>query len=167
MKKADAELDNKLGALPKQIAPKRDLWRGIELSLTENPENGEERSGKGRFPLAIAASVLVGVLLASVILGKFSLPGSQRDLSSLALVNQLNQQHQMQVNQLLSEFKGQPALTQNWQEQLQQLTAAADAIRLALENDPNNPALLSLLQHVYQQQLLLIERVHAPQWQPI
>ena len=44
---------------------------------------------------------------------------------------------------------------------------AADAIKAALENDPNNMALLRMLQSVYQQQIDLIERVHAPKWQQI
>lgn len=33
--------------------------------------------------------------------------------------------------------------------------------------DPDSTALLDVLQHIYQQQSLLIERVHAPKWQQI
>ncbi|WP_346993140.1 hypothetical protein [Alteromonas gracilis] len=44
---------------------------------------------------------------------------------------------------------------------------AADAIKTALKEDPDNSALIKMLHHVYQQQIALIERVHAPKWQQI
>lgn len=37
----------------------------------------------------------------------------------------------------------------------------------SMAEDADNTALLGMLQHIYQQQLLLIERVHAPRWQHI
>ena len=66
---------------------------------------------------------------------------------------------------MLVRFQEQPALTHNWQEQLTELDEAADAIKAALENEPNNMALLKMLQSVHQQQINLIERVHSPKWQ--
>ena len=64
-------------------------------------------------------------------------------------------------------FQDQPALTQNWQDQLTGLDDAADAIKTALENKPNNMALLKMLQSVHQQQINLIERVHSSKWSQI
>ncbi|AGH47072.1 hypothetical protein C427_4973 [Paraglaciecola psychrophila 170] len=45
-----------------------------------------------------------------------------------------------------------------------ELDDAADAIKTALENEPNNMALLKMLQSVHQQQINIIERVHSPKW---
>ena len=64
-------------------------------------------------------------------------------------------------------FQDQPALTQNWQDQLTGLDDADDAIKTALENKPNNMALLKMLQSVHQQQINLIERMHSPKWQQL
>jgi len=58
-------------------------------------------------------------------------------------------------------------LTDNWQVQLQELEDAEQAIKQTLENEPKNKALLSMLAQVYQQQLDLINKVHAPRWQHI
>ena len=67
---------------------------------------------------------------------------------------------------LVSYQKAQP-ITDNWQTQLEELDAAAEAIKPALKTDPNNKALLQMLQQVYQQQLSLIETVYNPKWQAI
>jgi Tfp pilus assembly protein PilF len=47
------------------------------------------------------------------------------------------------------------------------LEEAEQAIKQALENEPQNQALLTMLAQVYQQQLDLINKVHAPRWQQI
>ncbi len=65
------------------------------------------------------------------------------------------------------QYQNQPALTDNWQQQLTELEDAERAIKQALENEPENPALLKMLAQVYQQQLDLINKVHAPKWQTI
>ena len=65
------------------------------------------------------------------------------------------------------QYQNQPALTDNWQQQLTELEDAERAIKQALDNEPENPALLKMLAQVYQQQLDLINKVHAPKWQQI
>ena len=72
-----------------------------------------------------------------------------------------------QKQSLLVQYKNQDALTNNWQAQLQELEEAEQAIKQALENEPQNQALLTMLAQVYQQQLDLINKVHAPRWQQI
>jgi hypothetical protein len=64
----------------------------------------------------------------------------------------------------LIRFQDQPALTQNWQDQLTELDDAAVAIKMALRNESNNMALLKTLRYVHQQQINLIERVHSSKW---
>ena len=65
------------------------------------------------------------------------------------------------------QFEGKNALTNNWQQQLAELDSAAEAIKKALLNEPDNMALLKMLQSVHQQQINLIERVHSPKWSQI
>jgi len=60
-----------------------------------------------------------------------------------------------------------PTSTDNWQQQVDDLGEAEKAIKDALQDSPNNSALLDMLKHVYQQGLAIIERVHAPTWQAI
>jgi hypothetical protein len=80
------------------------------------------------------------------------------------LVAALSAQHEEQKSALLIQYQGRTALTQNWQQQLAELDSAAVAIKKALANEPNNMALLKMLQSVHQQQINLIERVHSPKW---
>jgi hypothetical protein len=137
----------------------------IEYSITDaNLANGQRSQAYSgiRIPaFALAASVLVAMLV-----GYFSFQSGRLE-SGQDLVLQMSQQHSKHKDALLTSLDGQPATTQNWQQQLDELDQAAIAIKKALENEPNNSALLKMLQKVYQQQIMLIERVHAPAWQQI
>jgi hypothetical protein len=137
-------LADQLANLNKEQQPKRDLWPGIELALSSEA--------------SVAMFGLIGWL--SVNLQAVSLTGDD-------LVASLSAQHLQQKNALLVRFQDRPALTQNWKNQLRELDDAADAIKMALENEPNNMALLKMLQSVHQQQINLIERVHSPKWQQL
>jgi hypothetical protein len=158
-------IEDHIAQLRKDKAPERDLWAGIEYSISESDLAKTHDVQNNRFkqtPIyAIAASVLVAMVVAY-----FSFQTGRLELGQ-DLVKQMSQQHTVQKDALLTSFKGQPATTQNWLQQLDELDAAAVAIKKALENEPNNAALLKMLQKVYQQQIMLIERVHAPAWQQI
>jgi hypothetical protein len=162
-----------IAKLDKCKTPKRDLWQGIEFSLQQTSivsadkyatqANALASKKKPRLSaeFAIAASVLMAILV-----GYFSFQSGRLE-SGQALVVQLSEQHSLQKNALLMSFKGQATTTQNWQQQLIELDEAAEAIKKALVNEPNNAALLNMLQRVYEKQITLIERVHAPAWQQI
>lgn len=161
----DSQLRRQIDALPRQIQPQRDLWAGIDVALTQQSMQQDETPVKvphHRGLYALAASLMVVAITAWLTLS----PAPQQ-VTGEQLVNALSEQHQSQVDSLLVKFKDQPALTNNWQQQLTQLDEAAIAIKAALEQDPDNVALLRMLQNVYQQQIELIERVHAPKWQAI
>ncbi|MCW8109154.1 hypothetical protein OPS25_11660 [Alteromonas ponticola] len=165
MNNFEHELQRQLDTLPKEKQPQRDLWKGIELSLeAENP--AESRSGLHAKHIALAASFAL-VAMVSWFTFKPIEPQTHDSLTGQSLVTALSNQHQQQMNALLVKFEGQPAVTENWQQQLQELDSAANAIKAALEEDPDNTALLKMLQNVYQQQMMLVERVHAPKWQQI
>jgi hypothetical protein len=155
----DTHLKQQLAVLPRDKQPDRDLWQGIELALAN------ETVSKSQVPAKyylLAASFAVFALL-----GWLSISQQPNLLSGDDLVAVLSDQHQQQKNALLVKFKDQPALTQNWQQQLTELDEAAGAIKAALEKEPNNMALLKMLQNVHQQQINLIERVHSSKWSQI
>ncbi len=154
-------LKQQLDKLPEDIKPSRDLWQGIELAITQDAPAQPARS---RWPLAAAA----GLVLPAVLVWLF-MSGGQQPVGSTnpTVVAQMSKQFETQKASLLVAYQDQNAVADNWQGQLAELESAADAIKAALKNDPNNMALLRMLQSVYQQQIDLIERVHAPKWQQI
>lgn len=150
-----------LADVNKEQTPDRDLWPGIELALSgETLDLSHVVAGKKMY--LVAATVAMFGLI-----GWLSVKQQPVSLTGDDLVAALSEQHLEQKNALLVRFQDQSALTQNWQDQLTELDAAADAIKMALGSEPNNMALLKMLQSVYQQQINLIERVHAPKWQQI
>lgn len=154
----DVALVSQLAEVNKVQQPDRDLWPGIELALLcESSEPSRVVMGKKMY--FIAATVAMFGLIGWLSVNQYPV-----SLTGDDLVASLSEQHLEQKNALLIRFKGQPALTQNWQDQLTELDDAAEAIKMALENEINNMALLKMLQHVHQQQINLIERVHTSKW---
>lgn len=182
--------------LPREIQPKRELWSGIEQGISEQecntgasnkrPSNKHafyeqapnQRASsvkhKSRFVLlrpqfmtsvaAFAAVAMFAVLL-MVQLKPESSDSSPLSVPSLAA--QMNQDFATEKAKLLQYVSAQPAYTDNWQAQLDELERAAAVLSNALSNDPNNMALIRMLNNVQQQQIDLIEKVHAPKWQRI
>lgn len=150
----------------REKSPERDLWHGIEIALVEQDKSKQSKQNQAnnniwRNTLAIAASVCLVVLIS------YSALYGQPQTYTMPLAEQLSQQHEQQKAHLLVSFQNMPTNTDNWQQQLEDLAIAEKAIKEALQNSPNNPALLGMLKHVYQQELAIIERVHAPTWQAI
>ncbi|AWL12636.1 hypothetical protein HMF8227_02178 [Saliniradius amylolyticus] len=153
----EQKLQRQIDELPREKHPERDLWTGIERGIQHK---AEQRIVSPLWRNA-AAVAFVGVL------GFGAMEFSGLRVTTDSPMQQLTQQHQSQKRFLLASLDNQPALTDNWQQQLAELEAAAEAIKQALEEDPNNVALLKMLQQVYQQQIDLIEKVHAPKWRQV
>ncbi|WP_158768625.1 hypothetical protein [Paraglaciecola sp. L1A13] len=175
MHKQDFEqmLQEKLATLNKHKQPERDLWPGIELALVKQQDDARnvhhlnDSALRSQSPLAreVGKFVMLAVAIALVALVSWkNLMPSEHMITGDELVAALSAQHEEQKSALLIQYQGQTALTQNWQQQLAELDSAAVAIKKALENEPNNMALLKMLQSVHQQQINLIERVHSPKW---
>lgn len=163
----DAALKQKLGELDKSKMPERDLWQGIELALANAPAPNQMEPEK---PQIVSGARMFAVAATFAFIGLFSWFGMNQPAPGVGgqeLVAALSDQHQEQKDALLVKFKDQQALTENWQQQLQELDDAAIAIKAALKEDQDNIALLKMLQNVHQQQIELIERVHAPKWRQI
>lgn len=154
-------LADQLADVNKHKLPDRNLWPGIELALSSEASE-PVHSVVGKKMYLVAATVAIFGLI-----GWLSVNQQSVSLTGDDLVASLSEQHLDQKNALLVRFQDQPALTQNWQDQLTELDDAANAIKAALENEPNNMALLKMLQSVHQQQINLIERVHSPKWSQI
>lgn len=159
----EKKLRDQINAMDKERLPERDLWSGIDIALSKQEQLPEQSSkGKQVRIFAVAASLaFVGIL------SWFGIDQSAPKFDGQELVAALSSQHQQQKNALLVKFQDQPALTQNWEQQLKVLDEAAVAIKAALKQDQNNMALLKMLQNVHQQQIDLIERVHSSKWQQI
>ncbi|GGF83521.1 hypothetical protein [Alteromonas lipolytica] len=160
MNNQSKKMKEQLEALPNELTPSRDLWPGIELALT----GAQEERKPNRWPVAVAAGLIVPAVLVWLFMSQSQVPVNTPNPTVVA---QMSKQFESQKASLLVAYQDQNALADNWQGQLTELESAAEAIKAALKNDPNNMALLRMLQSVYQQQIDLIERVHAPKWQQI
>lgn len=170
--KFEQTLQDKIQTLPKEMQPEKDLWQGIDIALasaereTSAPESGAKvttlSSWSGGKPMALAASILL-----VAVLGWQGIQKSAHTDAPSSLVSLMMAQHDEQKTVLLASLSDSAELTDNWKTQLNELEQAENAIEAALRDDPDNMALLKMLQQVHQQQLDLIERVHAPLWQEI
>lgn len=158
MSKPDFEtfLAESLSNSEAHIAPEKELWQGIEKAIS-NPAVEQRQSSVWPKLVGIAACSVAALLSVQLV---FTRPAHD---TSVAMSDFFAEQKQT----LLVQYQNQPALTDNWQQQLAELEDAERAIKQALENEPENSALLKMLAQVYQQQLDLINKVHAPKWQTI
>ena len=174
----DSLLEQQVAEFPKQKLPERDLWQGIEHALADAPAPNTFVAEQQSEPVEPKSNVVaikdwlnpVSLAASFAFIGMFSwfvMQQQPQPTLGAELVAALSAQHEEQKNELLVKFDGQQAHTQNWQQQLTELDDAAAAIKTALEQDPDNVALLKMLQNVHQQQIDLIERVHAPKWRQI
>jgi hypothetical protein len=157
-------LENRINKLHLEKQPERDLWKGIEQAIEQTPAHSDNKIPFFNEPkpfLAIAASLIVITFV-----GWMSFE-SGKGLQGENLVAALSEQHHAQKQALLIRFKDQPAMTDNWQQQIDELDEAAIAIKKALSEEPNNQALLKMLKNVYEQQMMIIERVHEPRWKRV
>ena len=151
-------LDDLIDALPREVQPDRDLWPGIEHAI-------EMRASESATPwryMPVAAVLMVFVLATWMFSTHRHDDHGHFDGVELAtLIEDMDSDFSMKKAALLDTYKGQPALTGNWREQLQELEEARLGIKELLKSSPNNVYMIQIMQNIQQQQLDLIERVHA------
>jgi diketogulonate reductase-like aldo/keto reductase len=168
----DQSLEKNIKKLDLQKQPERDLWKGIEHVLEQTSDRAgyikevHQVNQKRIFSNPKPLFAMVASLMILAVVGWMSFE-SGKSLLSENLVATLSEQHNVQKQSLLIRFKDQPATTDNWRQQIDELDEAAEAIKGALAEDPNNNALLKILKNVYEQQMTIIERVHEPRWNHI
>ncbi len=159
--KNDQKLDQAIQSLNNEMTPPKDLWQGIDLAI----ESGRTISPKRKTPLlSLAAGVCMLVLAGWLVtLQHEQTPAVVQQPSATSIIEGYEQKKLA----LLTAYEDTRPLSNNWQEQLAELEAAADAIKKALKEDQNNGPLLKMLQQVYQQQVDLIKQVHQSPWKEI
>lgn len=164
---SDKELQGHIDQLPKEMTPERDLWQGIEKAINQSAIEQavtEKPMAKVFVPTAWAASVVAAVLLTWVGIGTDSTLDN-----SPSLIAALNQDFSQQKQLMLTSF-GTPDLTKlspEMKKELDNLATARASIAKALADDENNTDLINLLQWTQQQELDLLKKLYAPQWQTI
>lgn len=159
-------LQKEVSQLPESVTPKRDLWKGVEIAISEENQSTEQKK------VNIAANAPIYAMAASVMFLAFAvyslvLSGDINFQPQSSLALDMQTQHHEQKKALLVSFADKTPLSSDWQKQMEELDSAEKAILTALDSDPDNHALLKMLQQVYQQQLSLIETVYNPKWQAI
>jgi hypothetical protein len=144
---------------PCEIKPRQNLWPGIEQAINNTQPQATTSSVWPRASLAAAATLLLAVAVVLLNNKQVAVPAFDPGEAFAS--------YEQEKQQMLVAYSQQPALTDNWQQQLNELETAAQSIRDALKHDPNNTVLIHMLNNVYQQQLKLIKKVHTPRWQNI
>ncbi|TRX53423.1 hypothetical protein [Thalassomonas sp. M1454] len=159
----DQQLQQQIDGLQQDIKPSRDLWPGIELAIEHQQQESSPK--KAAFaPYAWAASVMAAVLLTWMV----NKPMQEQPLQ-LTAVEVIQQQYVEEKNTMLVSF-GKPDISKlpaKIQKQFTELQSARESLLKALEDDPENPDLLNLLQWTQNQELSLLEQLYSPKWQTI
>jgi hypothetical protein len=155
-----SRLDELVQQLPRNVVPQRDLWAGIAHAITAPPGRNHSHH------VAFAASILL-VLGASLYFGQRQPVFDATSAITPAYLSEMQQNHRENVQNLMIEYSEQQAWYPDWEQQLQELQQAENAIYNALHDNPDNRELLALLRGVQEKQLKLIDAVYRPQLNPI
>lgn len=147
---------------PAEISPNKDLWRGIEASISRSQVNVTigRRNRWMTWLSATAATVLVmtGVMLSAMHQNNAAIPNHH----GIDLLTMLTQQHQQQRQVLLTSFSdaGYQQSANELENELQQLRDAATKITAQLRLEPDNAELWQFLQWIHQQELDLLRTMY-------
>lgn len=148
-----------------EIQPPKDLWRGIEASISRDQLRGKLPNSKSPWVwfsgVAAAAFVGFGVFMSATMNAPSLTPNGvvQSHANLLAMVNA---QHQQQRDILLTNYEA-AGLTPTFSEleaELKQLRDAATQVTEQLQSEPNNAELWQFLQWLHQQELDLLKTMY-------
>lgn len=179
----DPELERLLSrsrSLPREVAPERDLWSGIENRITRDGSSvrASRWSLTEIFPRPFAASAVALTLVATtaigvlVLTGTFSeslrgMPGTGPSDSEIAAIAKgirerdgVSEVHQSLVSILeANRAELPPETVAILDENLRSIDRAIAEIHLALESNPDHHALSFLLAEAYRSEAELLERL--------
>lgn len=160
-------------ALPKDVAPARDLWPGIAARLGQTPQAA--RPARARWPLALAAGVAIAAVSALLTWGLVHERGAApatvvaQAPTDIVPVNYgpnsgFSAAELAARDQLLAQFRQsfatlQPQTRTAIAKNLAVMQTAADEIEAALARDPASGMLKGLLVGTYKQELQLYSTV--------
>ncbi|QTH63215.1 hypothetical protein J1N51_10755 [Psychrosphaera ytuae] len=166
MKQTQTELDRLVETLPKEMEPKRDLWQGIEQAIAHVPqEQPKSTKVKNSFEVhwgAVAAAIAPIAILAGVLMN--NQPAVQQGPEWLAPVSA---SFEIQKRNMLRQVSGHQSVNEHWRTTLAELEEAESALKEALIHQPQDPALMKMLNQVYQQQLDVIAKSHQSKFKQI
>ncbi|WP_417764098.1 hypothetical protein [Shewanella chilikensis] len=152
-------LEQLIEQLPREKTPERDLWPEIAARLEQSQPPKAAKSSNGWRNQAIACSLLLVFLLGYQGLQQ---PQSRVDPQMLAMLEQLQYQHQQQVKQLEASVNfGQwqkVSMTTPLSRGIDELREAATQIFQALKQDPTDQQLWQLWLWVQQREIELLTR---------
>ncbi|WP_447078959.1 hypothetical protein [Shewanella algae] len=152
-------LEQLIEQLPREKTPERDLWPEIAARLEQSQPPKAAKSTNGWRNLAIACSLLLVSLLGYQGLQQTQ---SRVDPQMLAMLEQLQYQHQQQVKQLEASVNfGQwqkVSMTTPLSRGIDELREAATQIFQALKQDPTDQQLWQLWLWVQQREIELLTR---------
>ena len=148
-----------------EVAPPKDLWRGIEASISRQQLRSQPQPNhRWRWATGIAASVFVavGVFMGTYTMQKPEVGTNSEAQAHMNLLAMVTEQHQKQRDLLLTNYQD-AGLTPTFNElesELQQLREAAMKVTQQLQQEPNNSELWKFLQWLHQQELELLKTMY-------
>lgn len=144
-------LQKQIEQLDREMVPKRDLWPGIEQAIASQPRFAPQRANPW---LKVAAGFAPIALVAGLVWQMYA--------QQTPVYNPVVAAYSAQKQKLLQVASHQQPLISNFDESYAELEQAEKSLIKALQNQPEDPALLKMLSQVYMQQIELIEKAHKP-----
>lgn len=155
----ESSLLDQVNRLDKEMVPNRDLWPGIERAIANIPQQTRQPQNRWNVVSKVAASFAPVALVA----GLWMYQGDGN--SGSEMVNPLAATYQAQKKVLMQQVSNNPQVIENYSDSMGELKQAEQALVKALQSQPGDPALIKMLNRVYQQQLMLMEKAHKPNQQ--
>jgi hypothetical protein len=170
------ELASRIDALPREIAPARDLWPHVRAGIDSRASLAfPQRRGlwswrTGGLAAAAAVLVMTTAIVTARVVGKAAPAGTSVAATDAALgessviaVAAVDQSFRPTVNELtaaLAASRGKlaPATVTRVEYNLRLIDAAIGEVRDALARDPGNAALVQMLTTTYRQKVDLLRR---------
>ena len=161
MKNQEQSIEQLVESLPDELAPKRDLWQGIEQAVAKTSQDVPKRPIEVQWG-AVAAVVAPIALVAGILMNN-----QQTMESSPAWLEPVSASYEFQKQAMLRQVDGKAVVNSNWQQTLKELEDAEASLKEALKHQPQDPALMKMLNQVYQQQLDVISKSHQSKFMQI
>ncbi|MDO6718144.1 hypothetical protein Q4575_01960 [Psychrosphaera sp. 1_MG-2023] len=169
MTSKDKQFDDLISDLEPELAPKRDLWAGIEQAITNVPQQTTSELSSSTIKstpwLKVAAMFAPVALVTGLWLG---LPkGIDQQIEEPSWLTPVSASFELQKQQLLQRVSNTNVVSPNWRSSLTELELAEKALKKALIHQPEDAVLMKMLTQIHQQQLALISKSHQSKFTQI
>lgn len=149
--------------LPKELSPERNLWDGIEQAIAKTPQQSgyHAKVGWQQIGKIAAAFAPIALVLGIWLNSDYGLNNGQS--SNNKWLNPVVASYEIQKKQLLQNVNLERPIINNWQSSMEELELAEKSLIKALETQPEDAALMKMLNQIYQKQIRLIKQAYRPQ----